>query len=149
MPGRIKRFLKKNYNLSAWMGTRYIKIGAATITRVIKQLLAPSVPQRSESFEEAMARLNLNEHDIEQKAKDFKLSLIAFIIIATILYLYLIHLIWIRAILASAGVFSLWLVILAQVFRYHFWLFQIRKRKLGCTFDEWLHEVVLGKPYEM
>ena len=31
---------------------------------------------------------------------------------------------------------------LSQAFRYHFWYFQIKHRKLGCTFEEWRE----GKP---
>jgi hypothetical protein len=31
------------------------------------------------------------------------------------------------------------MVCLAQAFRYHFWLFQLRKGKLGCTLREWFN----------
>jgi len=34
-------------------------------------------------------------------------------------------------------VVALTLYVLTQAFRYHFWLFQLRNRKLGCTLSEW------------
>lgn len=67
-------------------------------------------------------------------------------LITTVIALcYLVYLIigghW-KGVLVCFGVV---LLAASLAFRYHFWLFQLEKRKLGCSFREWLKEGLLGK----
>jgi intracellular multiplication protein IcmV len=36
--------------------------------------------------------------------------------------------------------------VLSQAFRYHFWLFQIKTQKLGCTLNDWFQAHFRGRP---
>ena len=40
------------------------------------------------------------------------------------------------------------LIALVLAFRYHFWYFQIKQRKLGCTFNEWYRRINRGERNE-
>jgi intracellular multiplication protein IcmV len=42
--------------------------------------------------------------------------------------------------------FCLALYALTQAFRFHFWLFQLRNRKLGCSIKEWMNSEVHHRP---
>ena len=37
------------------------------------------------------------------------------------------------------------LIALVLAFRYHFWYFQMKQHKLGCTFNEWYRQGLLGE----
>ncbi|HAU1881722.1 TPA: type IV secretion protein IcmV, partial [Legionella pneumophila] len=98
-----------------------------------------------ESFDEAVKKLKLNEADliIKQKAL-FRLSVIM-VIAALMLLIYtgyqLFYGSW------KATIISLVVVMIALVlaFRYHFWYYQIKQRKLGCTVKEWYRQGLLGE----
>lgn len=65
----------------------------------------------------------------------------AVVTILSLLYIIyaLVHADYRLAILATL----FFVLCLAQAFRYHFWLFQIKQGRLGCTFEEWL-KALLG-----
>jgi hypothetical protein len=37
------------------------------------------------------------------------------------------------------------LLCLSFAFRYHFWMFQIKRGELGCTFKDWYNATIMGK----
>jgi intracellular multiplication protein IcmV len=37
------------------------------------------------------------------------------------------------------------LIALILAYRYHFWYFQMKQRKLGCTFSEWYKQGLFGE----
>lgn len=62
------------------------------------------------------------------------------ILVTSIFYFFyvLFHHLWLTAVL----ILSFSMFVSALSFRYHFWWFQMRKRKLGCTFEEWKDETL-------
>ncbi len=86
-----------------------------------------------------MKRLKLNEEDIEQTGQSYLLFALIFMfcgLFALIFSFYLLfHHVSISGFVIGIAVSAMFLT---QAFRYHFWFFQIKHRKLGCTFQEWL-----------
>lgn len=134
----IVRFIKPFVNVKAWMGYTQLKEGAVSIGGSLKDIFTPAKGGVEETFEEAMQRMNLTEADIQKRKKEFFRLFIIYLIIALGTLGYTIYLANQHAIMATIASFAVTLVIVAQAFRFHFWLFQLKQRKLGCTFREWL-----------
>lgn len=130
---------KTFFNPRAWLNYDEVKAETKTFWTIVKTVFAFTTPSagREESFAQAVQRLKLSDTDIQRIDRVYLILTSFFLIvgiglIALSLFLLLkfYFLDFILA-LAIAGLpFS-------QAFRFHFWHFQIKHRKLGCTFDEW------------
>ena len=100
--------------------------------------MVPASMAKSESFKHAVDTFKITEEDLEIKQKALMRLSILMLLMAFIIGIYAGYLLYHGAI--RAGIVSLVVMGIAVVlaFRYHFWYFQIKKRKLGCTFTEWL-----------
>ena len=144
-----KKFIQRVFNPRAWIdidrvraGQRYIA-GVCTTYFVPKETSAPT-----ESFSAAQKRLHLTDKQlIEQKNSLFRLSLLMFII-GCLLFIYMLHNLFYAHFLAAGLSIVVLLMALVLAFRYHFWYFQIKQQKLGCTLKEWFHQGLMGKTDE-
>ena len=134
----IKKVAKPFVDVPAWAGYDQLKASAKSISTSMKDLFVPKKSDKKETFEEAMQRLNLTEADLIARQKEFKRLIIIFSILGFIVLGYTFYLIWDRAFWGGLASFGLTVLVFSYSFRYHFWLFQIRQRKLGCTLREWL-----------
>ncbi len=126
------------------LGYNRLKNEAQGLRSIAAGLTKTPEPVREESFEEALVRLNLTPQDIAKREQEFKRLVIVFSSISICVFGYFIYSLTQKAVIASLGSLGIFFFLLAQVFRYHFWLFQIRQKRLGCTFKEWLHNL-MGK----
>jgi len=89
--------------------------------------------------------MNLNEQDLSKRAKEFKTLVIVFGLFTIFLLVYTGHLFFnghYQGAIVSIGVTF---ISLAQLFRNHFWLYQLKQRRLGCSVSEWFRCGVRGK----
>jgi len=127
-----------------WMSLDYLADTTSRFKYLLIDLVVPKKAQYSETFEEALKRLNLTEEDIKQRKKEFTQLFYFFIFLALTIIIYALYVAFQGNILSTFIAFCLSLFCLTQAFRFHFWLFQIKQRKLGCTWREWLNsEIVL------
>lgn len=129
---------KTFFNPSAWLSLDSLK----TNTGVVKNILqdAFKIPQATteETFEEALKRFGLNEDDLKHIDENYLMFAYFFLALSVICFLFAFYLLfmhysisgWLLALVSSA-------LFAGQAFRYHFWHFQIKHRKLGCTIKEW------------
>ncbi len=135
----IFKITRKTYfNPTAWLGYDDIKNQTSDIWNILSALFTPAKPTRTETFDQAVQRLELSEQDIHKTSQTYLAYAWVFGMFALLALLGGIYLI---AYHGSGYAFVLAIVcailFLAQTFRYHFWFFQMKHRKLGCTFDEW------------
>lgn len=129
---------KTFFNPAGWIDYEGLKRQNAILYSMLRNLFVRDQPARVETFEEAKTRLNLTEEDIQKSATIYRWYALFFVIIGVILLGYAFYLLfsgktilgWLLG-LAVSGLF------LAQAFKYDFWAFQIKRRKLGATFAEW------------
>jgi intracellular multiplication protein IcmV len=133
-------------NFSQYVGLRRIAEGAGVIVGLIKWLLTPAKAERKETFDEAIERLNLTEKDLEARTKEFKRLVYIMCTVSLFALFYAIYLFLTLNILGALAATVLTSLACAMTFKYHFWLFQIRKRRLGCTIREWFREGLLRMP---
>ena len=98
-----------------------------------------------ETFEQASQRLDLSEADIQARIKSLKNEILIFSFSAITIFSYAVYLG-----ISGAGFFAVLIALLVSTslficaFKSHFWLFQVRNRKLGCTFQEWINSTIKG-----
>lgn len=142
---RTGKILKPLVDVPRWMDLPRLAKNGTMLVDIVKQLLVPQKAKITETFEDAMVRLQLSPTDIAQRAKEFKRLLFIFLAIFIVLLSYTIYLFLLGSIRPGLVSLVLVFIVLAQVFRYHFWLFQIKQRKLGCTLREWFWQGLLGR----
>lgn len=130
---------KTFFNPVAWLNLKEIAANTRYIIDTIKTgFKTPDKPEKAETFEEAVQRQNLSEDDVAQTAATFQLYKLIFAVCAIFSFFssfyFLIHY---RTFAGFLLALAVTLVFSVQMFRFSFLLFQIKKRKLGCTFQEW------------
>lgn len=135
----IKVNVKTFFNPRAWLGYDLLKENTQTTFNIFKEVFAQPIPQpeREETFAQAVARFDLTDDMVAKVQKRYFTMALAFAVVAIIVLM-------IGIILVIDSVFSGFILALsiatlffAQAFKYHFWYFQIKHKKLGCTFQDW------------
>lgn len=99
--------------------------------------LTPKIQKKKESFEKAIERLQMTQEDVDLRYQTLKQFSWYWLICCLLTLLYSIHLIIQQFWLGCLSSFVMTSITLSQFFRYHFLAFQIEKKQLGCTFQEW------------
>jgi intracellular multiplication protein IcmV len=142
----FKISFKTFFNPAAWFGYARVKGGMVDTWTIMKGLfLVPeAAPERTETFAEALKRHGLTEASAEELRKDYLLYAFLLLLIGAFVLGFGFYLFFVKKIfsgmllgIAVSALFA------AQAFRYHFWSFQIKQRKLGCSFQEW-RDALLG-----
>lgn len=141
----VKKTVKPLVNVPRWMSMKSVSASGTYVGRLFKRVFVPQQPERKEDFNDALQRLNINEQDLQQRRKEFQRLLILFLIIWIIVWAYSIYLFVQPYYRAGVIAFVVGLIALTQAFRYHFWLFQIKQKKLGCGLKEWFLTGLLGR----
>ncbi|HBD9373371.1 TPA: type IVB secretion system protein IcmV [Legionella pneumophila] len=132
-------------NVRKWFDWDRMRSLTLYLVNGIKRLFIPQEPTHVESFDEAARKLKLSEADLVIKQKALLRLSIIMVIAAFMIFIYtgyqFLYGSW------KATIISLVVVMIALVlaFRYHFWYYQIKQRKLGCTVKEWYRQGLLGE----
>lgn len=129
---------KTFFDPAAWLGLNQLVSYTRVITSTLKTTFTPDKALRTETFEQALQRLNVTDEDLHHIRTRFRWYALLFVLLGVIsfvvgfYYLFAYHTLsgWFLA-MAVAMLFG------ANAFRYDFWYFQITQRKLGCTVHEW------------
>lgn len=146
-PSRIVNLLKSVFKIRKWFDWDRVKSFFLFFVYGAKRVFIPqkiSLQNSSSSFDETVKRLNLNEENLNaQKKSLFSLSILM-VSSGFLIFSYAIYQLFYGSIKAFIVSLIITLVALVLAFRYNFWYFQIKKRKLGCTVQEWFREGLLG-----
>lgn len=130
---------------SGWLGYGMLKTQFSVTWELIKGLFTSPMPGPKETFEQAQGRFQLTDEQLSEISKNLLIHTLIFTACSVITILFSFYLLF------AYGTFAGFLIgiattalFLAYAFRYSFWRFEVKHRKLGCTFDEWMK----GKPKE-
>ena len=119
------------------LGTRELK-GTAQLARdMAKDAFTQDEAARKETFAEAARRFKLSGTDVDQRHRRFLQMAGLFLLASLLCFAYSIYLAFQGGIMAFILGFAVSCLGLAYAFRYHFWAFQLKNKKLGCTLQEW------------
>lgn len=126
-----------NIRVDRWLGYDYIKYSIGQTIDSARTLFTPQKAERVETFEESLKRLNITEEELKRKEADFARLFVIHLLLAFMIFCYAIFLFYKGNL--GGGFMSICLITypLSLAFRFHFWLFQIKNRKLGCSIKEW------------
>lgn len=135
----IKNTVKANTNVKGWSGWDTVKKNATVVKTFVDDLKVPETDASSVqlTFEAAMKKYGMTEADV---AKGMKARLqsawicLAFSIAALV---WMVYLFYIGMFLSGLVSLSLSALMAAYGFREHFYYFQMKRRKLNCTINEW------------
>ena len=135
----IKRTAKDNTNVKAWASWGLIKENAKTIGTFMDSLNPEDQAKEpaKETFEEAMKKYNLSENDVILRAKKhFRVALLC-VIFGVAAFLWMFVLFFKGMFLSGIVALAVSLLMCSYAFREHFYYFQMKQRRLNCTFKEW------------
>ena len=134
----LKVSRKTFFNPKAWLGFDSLKDQTNLIKSFVKDATAVQKPAITETYKEAMKRLDLKEEDVRITGKLYLSYAIFFLVLAICDFFYGLYLLFHHgAFLGLVLSLAVCALLLVQAFRYHFWYFQIKSRRLGCTIEEW------------
>lgn len=143
--GGIKKIIKPAVDVPKWVDYRQLVKSNRSFFGFIKKMFIPEQAKVQESFEEALLRLKLTPADLIQRNKEFTRLMWLWIFLFFLSISYSIYLLYSHALRGFFPCLGISFIILTQIFRYHFWLFQIKQRRLGCGFRDWLNAQFLRK----
>lgn len=133
-------------NPSGWLDLDSLIASNRTLWEVLRGLFTMPKATQEETFEQAMTRFGLTEKDVQERITTYKRFVLIFFALGMLLFFYSFYLLFRHATflgwLLGLAVSTLFL---AQAFRYDFWAFQLKRRKLGATFAEWKRSILGDK----
>ncbi len=130
--------VKSVVDVKGWLGYDQIKYQSKGLAGMLRQGFRIQKATYKETFEQAMARLNLSEEDLQGLTHRYKRQMYIYIFCAFLSFLYLIYLFWNVHLIAGLITFFIVALFIVKACGVHFYLFQIKHKKLGCTIKEWL-----------
>lgn len=143
--GGVKKAAGKVFDVRVdrWMSFESLKENTRSTTSLVRDVFTPEQATHHETFEQAMARLKLTENDLNQRVKEFTRLFIFFTGLGLCIIGYALYMAFTYRYMVSIISLCIASYVFAQAFRFHFWLFQIKNRKLGCTMKEWFHSKIM------
>ncbi|MEE9452512.1 MAG: type IVB secretion system protein IcmV [Gammaproteobacteria bacterium] len=129
----------------AWTSYEQTKKTTKSLKDFILRFFVPQRSRRQEDLGQAMQRLGLSAQDIKDRTRAFKRLTITMLLVAVGVFLYSVRLFMLQHWLVACVSLLFVGLPLAIAFRYHFWYFQLKKGKLGCSLNEWLREGILRR----
>lgn len=141
----IVRTFNRVINIRGWLDFERVRSFTLYLLNGLKRLFVPQPQGADKPFEAVVKKMQLTEEDLILKQRALKRLSILMVTIAVIVESYALYLLFNAYF--SAAILSVVVGMLALVlaFRYHFWYFQIKQRKLGCTLLEWYEQGLRGK----
>lgn len=125
------------FDLPRWINAKqYVETNKTLYSRV-KESFQISKAQRTETFEAAMIRLKLSEQDLKERVAANQRGLIILLSVIVLLCLYGFYLIFSGSVAGTLMVIAVIIFSAVRAFQYSFWNFQIKNKKLGCSFASW------------
>jgi hypothetical protein len=130
--------------IQSTIGTAKRMFGVREITdnfKFVKNYSEEVITSELHSNKAGRKPITTDAKELESTYAVFKKLCITYLIIAVCSIVYSAYHFAHQHTVAGLISISFCLMCLSFAFRYHFWMFQIRKRELGCTFREWLNSV--------
>lgn len=138
------KWLGRVINPRAWMGYDGIKESGVFIKEETKRIFTPPEQTIPDDFHDTLQRLGLTPEEVLKKQKTFLRLAILVLSLMLIALGYAVYQLIEGHIRSFIPSIMLAVLCSSFAFRYHFWYFQMKKQKLGCTFSEWLNFVWPG-----
>ena len=141
---RIGRVLSKIINVRLWFDWDRMKSFSLFLWNGIKKFFVPQQTTDTESFAAAKKRLNLTDADLDARKKGLLRTSILMLVFAGLFFIYAMYHFYCHTFKGAILSLVVMFIALVLAFRYHFWYFQIKEHKLGCSIHEWFKRGLMG-----
>ncbi len=133
-----------NVRADKWLSYDYLKGTFKQTSAIVRETFIPPPrgPKVTERFEDAIQRMQLSEADIRERYQSYLRLCIFYAVVFLGILSYTVYMACQAHFVAMLMSLCLSLWIASFCFRYHYWSFQIKHRKLGCTLKEWFDSEV-------
>lgn len=129
-----------NIRVDQWIGLADLKASFLYFLNFSKNLFKIEKKEKTETFEEAIDRLKITEEQLKDRKKEFMRLFLIYSMLSILLFCYAIYLAIFKNNWPGTTItFALVIYTLINAFRFHFWIFQINHRKLGCSIKSWFN----------
>lgn len=136
--GRRLGLFRQMVNVSGWMNLKGLRDTSENIVETFNDIKNVRIPTQQETFEEAMVRLALDENAIKNRMRQCLFAAWLYFSIAVLLLLYAGYLLITYRFFGTIVALIISTITLTLAYREGFWYFQMKVRKLGCTFVEFI-----------
>jgi intracellular multiplication protein IcmV len=141
---RVAKLFNRIINIPSWIDWDRTKSLSLYLLDVFQKLIVLKKAGASTSFEAVTKQLNLSDEDLLQRQKGLLRMSLLMLLIAFLIFFYDMYLFIVGGYLGGLLGLVLMLIALTLAFRYHFWYFQIKHRKLNCSLKEWYKQGLKG-----
>lgn len=144
---RTKRIALFFFNPRVWFSWDRMKSMNEFLLIFIERffVLHPRDRKKSESFEHAVAKFDLDAKSLQAKSLGLKRLSYVLACMAVFLFLYSLYQLYFGSLRGALIALVEVGIALVLAFRYHFWHFQIEHRKLGCSIKDWFKGTFTGE----
>jgi intracellular multiplication protein IcmV len=145
-----KKGLISNFNFKQWIGIGMLKQSTSTVYALYKDLDPRNASNKntpagqSQSFEDLMIKNGITEKELARRIRISFMTIAVYSLCLLSVLIYCIYLMVNGHYGASILSFVLVLVLLSFIFKEHFNYFQMKQRRLGCTFKDWSSALFRG-----
>jgi len=129
-------------DVKSWVGYSQLKNNTKSLFFWVKELLFLKKARRrrrKETFEQAVKRTHITEENLIKRSNYLLRHIYIYVGMAFLCFIYAFYLIFKTNILAGILTIMIAVYLVTRAYVAHFWCFEIKNRKLGCNFKEWLH----------
>lgn len=142
---RTKKMVKPFINVRYWASWDEHKSHWENLKELAVATFFPTIEtEREESFDEAVTRLDVSETTIRARMRQCLGFALFFFIAGLCSATYTAYLLYSKEFAVSFLSIGVTSLLFSYAFRYHFWYFQIKNRRLGCTFKDWWQSKIKG-----
>lgn len=141
----IGQIIHRIFNVRSWIDWERVKGFTFYLGHGIKQLFVVQEMDNERPFDDVKTQFNLTEAQLLSKQKAlFRLCLLM-LLIGLLILTYTLYLLFSGHLAAFFLGLVVSLLAFVLAFRYHYWYFQIKIRKLGCSVSQWFRQGILGE----
>lgn len=141
---RVKRLFTALFNVKSWIDLERIRSAYRYLVEQASTYFIPQKEQKKESFDLAKERLKLSDQDILARQKGLLRLTQVMLAMAFLIFIYALYNLFYAYYPALIVSIMVMMLALVMAFRYHFWYFQIKHQRLGCSLHEWFMQGILG-----
>ncbi|GGF93384.1 MULTISPECIES: hypothetical protein [Cysteiniphilum] len=114
-----------------------LKLQSKAIISLFKNLFSVPTSQSNICYDD-LKSLDINDDKLILITTKLRLIYKGCLLVTAVIFTYCLWLLWSKLYWLSLLAFAATILSLAQAFKHHFWLYQIKQKRFGCGFKDWL-----------
>lgn len=139
--------VKSCVNVKGWIGYDNIKSQTIMLSGLIKAIFFHKQQKivETKDFDTVLKQMNVTEEDLKKRAAMYLRRSIVFFCVGILGLIYMIYIFLVKKyLLAGIVMLLISIVLFLQAYSMNLYYIQIKRRKLGLSFKEWLSSLVSG-----